>query len=115
LQLLSGATFLGAIFCLIAFLFKGLSGFIVFFSVGELLIFATQVFLRITCWITFVYLLKCSPAFLFVWKLHAIGFVLDFLLRLVHTFHFMDEFTDKSLTPCMNRLHKIADSPKKSV
>ncbi|KAK2373987.1 hypothetical protein P8452_46805 [Trifolium repens] len=41
-KLLSGATFLGAIFCLIAFLFKGLSGFIVFFSVGELLIFATQ-------------------------------------------------------------------------
>ncbi|CAJ2647257.1 unnamed protein product [Trifolium pratense] len=41
-KLLSGATFLGAIFCLIAFLFKGLAGFIVFFSVGELLIFATQ-------------------------------------------------------------------------
>ncbi|CAI8588165.1 unnamed protein product [Vicia faba] len=41
-KLLSGATFLGAIFCLIAFLFKGLSGFIVFFTVGELLIFATQ-------------------------------------------------------------------------
>lgn len=41
-KLLSGATFLGAIFCLIAFLFKGLSGFIVFFSVGELLIFATM-------------------------------------------------------------------------
>jgi hypothetical protein len=30
-----------------------LSGFIVFFSVGELLIFATQVLLWITCWITF--------------------------------------------------------------
>ncbi|XLT47304.1 hypothetical protein HN873_039908 [Arachis hypogaea] len=41
-QLLSGATFLGAIFCLIAFCFRSLSGFIVLFSIGELLIFATQ-------------------------------------------------------------------------
>lgn len=41
-KLLSGATFLGAIFCLTAFLFKSLSGFIVFFSIGELLIFVTQ-------------------------------------------------------------------------
>nr|AFK44708.1 unknown [Lotus japonicus] len=41
-KLLSGATLLGAIFCLVAFLFKNLSGFIVFFSIGELLIFATQ-------------------------------------------------------------------------
>lgn len=41
-KILSGATFLGAIFCLVAFLFKGLSGFIILFSVGELLIFATQ-------------------------------------------------------------------------
>ncbi|XP_022631628.1 probable sphingolipid transporter spinster homolog 2 isoform X1 [Vigna radiata var. radiata] len=41
-KLLSGATFLGAIFCFIAFLFKSLSGFIVFFSMGELLIFVTQ-------------------------------------------------------------------------
>ncbi|XLU45758.1 hypothetical protein S245_040572, partial [Arachis hypogaea] len=40
--LLSGATFLGAIFCLIAFCFRSLSGFIVLFSIGELLIFATQ-------------------------------------------------------------------------
>ncbi|KAK8472199.1 hypothetical protein PHAVU_002G138900 [Phaseolus vulgaris] len=41
-KLLSGATFLGAIFCFIAFLFKSLPGFIVFFSIGELLIFVTQ-------------------------------------------------------------------------
>lgn len=41
-KILSGATFLGAIFCLVAFLFKGLFGFIILFSVGELLIFATQ-------------------------------------------------------------------------
>ncbi|XP_016201107.1 probable sphingolipid transporter spinster homolog 2 isoform X1 [Arachis ipaensis] len=41
-KLLSGATFLGAIFCLIAFCFTSLSGFIVLFSIGELLIFATQ-------------------------------------------------------------------------
>ncbi|XLR00501.1 hypothetical protein S83_066699 [Arachis hypogaea] len=33
---------LGAIFCLIALCFKSLSGFIVLFSIGELLIFATQ-------------------------------------------------------------------------
>ncbi|XLT36186.1 hypothetical protein HN873_067478, partial [Arachis hypogaea] len=31
-----------AIFCLIALCFKSLSGFIVLFSIGELLIFATQ-------------------------------------------------------------------------
>lgn len=43
LQLLSGATFLGAIFCFGAFCFKSLYGFIPFFSVGELLVFATQV------------------------------------------------------------------------
>uniref|UniRef100_A0A0R0FPT7 Major facilitator superfamily (MFS) profile domain-containing protein n=1 Tax=Glycine max TaxID=3847 RepID=A0A0R0FPT7_SOYBN len=41
-KLLSGATFLGAIFCFISFLFKSLSGFIVF-SMGELLIFVTQI------------------------------------------------------------------------
>jgi hypothetical protein len=43
MQLLSGATFLGAIFCFSAFCFKSLYGFIPFFSVGELLVFATQV------------------------------------------------------------------------
>ncbi|OAY63541.1 putative sphingolipid transporter spinster [Ananas comosus] len=41
-KLLSGATFLGAIFCFSAFCFKSLYGFIAFFSVGELLVFATQ-------------------------------------------------------------------------
>ncbi|XP_028802819.1 probable sphingolipid transporter spinster homolog 2 [Neltuma alba] len=41
-KLLSGATFLGAIFCLGAFCFKSLSGFLVLFAIGELLIFATQ-------------------------------------------------------------------------
>ncbi|XP_027360749.1 probable sphingolipid transporter spinster homolog 2 isoform X3 [Abrus precatorius] len=41
-KILSVATFLGAIFCLIAFLFRSLSGFIVFFSIGEILIFITQ-------------------------------------------------------------------------
>ncbi|KAJ0970041.1 hypothetical protein J5N97_022918 [Dioscorea zingiberensis] len=39
-KLLSVSTFLGAIFCLIAFWLKGLYGFIALFSVGELLIFA---------------------------------------------------------------------------
>ncbi|KAF3322316.1 putative sphingolipid transporter spinster 2 [Carex littledalei] len=41
-KLLSGATFLGAIFCFSAFCFKSLYGFIPFFSIGELLVFATQ-------------------------------------------------------------------------
>ncbi|ERN14178.1 probable sphingolipid transporter spinster homolog 2 isoform X1 [Amborella trichopoda] len=41
-KLLSGATFLGAIFCFTAFLSTKLYGFIVLFSIGELLIFATQ-------------------------------------------------------------------------
>nr|XP_009400301.1 PREDICTED: probable sphingolipid transporter spinster homolog 2 [Musa acuminata subsp. malaccensis] len=41
-KLLSGATFLGAIFCFSAFCFKSLYGFIPFFAVGEILVFATQ-------------------------------------------------------------------------
>lgn len=41
-KLLSGATFLGAAFCFSAFCFKRLYGFLIFFSVGELLVFATQ-------------------------------------------------------------------------
>ncbi|KAF8406150.1 hypothetical protein HHK36_008230 [Tetracentron sinense] len=41
-KLLSGATFLGAIFCFSAFCFRNLYGFIVFFSIGEILVFATQ-------------------------------------------------------------------------
>ncbi|WOK98884.1 putative sphingolipid transporter [Canna indica] len=41
-KLLSGATFLGAIFCFSAFCFKSLYGFLALFAVGELLIFATQ-------------------------------------------------------------------------
>lgn len=41
-KLLSGTTFLGAIFCFAAFCFKSLYGFIPLFSVGEILVFATQ-------------------------------------------------------------------------
>lgn len=41
-KLLSGATFLGAIFCFGAFCFKSLYGFLVLFSIGELFVFATQ-------------------------------------------------------------------------
>ncbi|KAK9287521.1 hypothetical protein L1049_015942 [Liquidambar formosana] len=41
-KLLSAATFLGAIFCFSAFCFSSLYGFLAFFSVGELLVFATQ-------------------------------------------------------------------------
>uniref|UniRef100_A0A2P2L7T4 Major facilitator superfamily (MFS) profile domain-containing protein n=1 Tax=Rhizophora mucronata TaxID=61149 RepID=A0A2P2L7T4_RHIMU len=42
-KLLSGATFLGAIFCFSGFCLTSLYGFIILFSVGELLVFATQV------------------------------------------------------------------------
>ncbi|GAB2232041.1 hypothetical protein Drorol1_Dr00011062 [Drosera rotundifolia] len=48
-KLLSGATFLGAIFCFSAFCFKSLYAFIAFFSVGELLIFATQAPVNYVC------------------------------------------------------------------
>ncbi|XP_077214685.1 putative sphingolipid transporter spinster homolog 2 isoform X2 [Tasmannia lanceolata] len=41
-KLLSGATFLGAIFCFSAFCSKNLYGYIVLFSIGEVLVFATQ-------------------------------------------------------------------------
>ncbi|KAK1323572.1 hypothetical protein QJS10_CPA02g00009 [Acorus calamus] len=41
-KLLSGATFFGAIFCFAAFCLKNLYGFIALFSIGELLVFATQ-------------------------------------------------------------------------
>uniref|UniRef100_A0A2P2L7S5 Uncharacterized protein n=1 Tax=Rhizophora mucronata TaxID=61149 RepID=A0A2P2L7S5_RHIMU len=41
-KLLSGATFLGAIFCFSGFCLTSLYGFIILFSVGELLVFATQ-------------------------------------------------------------------------
>ncbi|KAK9049774.1 hypothetical protein SSX86_031257, partial [Deinandra increscens subsp. villosa] len=41
-KLLSTATFFGAIFCFSAFCFKNLYAFIVFFLIGEILIFATQ-------------------------------------------------------------------------
>lgn len=42
-QLLSVATFFGAIFCFAAFCFKSLYAFIALFAIGELLVFATQV------------------------------------------------------------------------
>lgn len=41
-KLLSAATFFGAAFCFGAFCFKNLYGFIALFSIGELLVFATQ-------------------------------------------------------------------------
>ncbi|CAO2035840.1 unnamed protein product [Urochloa humidicola] len=48
-RLLSGATFLGAIFCFGAFCFKSLYGFIIFFSIGEILVFATQAPVNFIC------------------------------------------------------------------
>ncbi|XP_071697032.1 probable sphingolipid transporter spinster homolog 2 [Rutidosis leptorrhynchoides] len=41
-KLLSTTTFFGAIFCFSAFCFKNLYAFIVFFLIGEILVFATQ-------------------------------------------------------------------------
>ncbi|XP_023511602.1 probable sphingolipid transporter spinster homolog 2 [Cucurbita pepo subsp. pepo] len=41
-KLLSSTTFIGAAFCFGAFCFKNMYAFLVFFSVGELLLFATQ-------------------------------------------------------------------------
>ncbi|KAK9285399.1 hypothetical protein L1049_024591 [Liquidambar formosana] len=48
-KLLSGATFLGAIFCFSAFCLGNLYGFIALFSVGELLVFATQAPVNYVC------------------------------------------------------------------
>ncbi|KAJ7943814.1 Major facilitator superfamily [Quillaja saponaria] len=48
-KLLSGATFLGAIFCFCAFYLRSLTGFIALFSVGELLVFATQAPVNYVC------------------------------------------------------------------
>jgi hypothetical protein len=53
-KILGGATFLGAIFCLSAFCLRSLYGFMVLFSVGELLIFATQAPVNYVC-------LHCVP------------------------------------------------------
>ncbi|GAV65110.1 MFS_1 domain-containing protein, partial [Cephalotus follicularis] len=41
-KLLSAATFVGAVFCFSSFCFKSMYGFLAFFAVGELFVFATQ-------------------------------------------------------------------------
>lgn len=48
-KLLSGATFLGAVFCFSAFSLENLYGYIALFTVGELLIFATQAPVNFVC------------------------------------------------------------------
>lgn len=48
-KILFGATFLGAMFCFSAFCFRSLYGFVVLFSVGELLVFATQAPVNYVC------------------------------------------------------------------
>ncbi|ANM62554.1 Major facilitator superfamily protein [Arabidopsis thaliana] len=48
-KLLSGATFLGAVFCFTAFTLKSLYGFIALFALGELLVFATQAPVNYVC------------------------------------------------------------------
>ena len=63
LQLLSGATFLGAIFCFISFCLKGLYGFIALFSVGELLVFATQVIYNLVSLVRNLVFLDCPHSF----------------------------------------------------
>lgn len=42
-KLLSVTTLVGGAFCFGAFLFRSQNGFLVFFAIGELLVFATQV------------------------------------------------------------------------
>ncbi|KAH1208048.1 putative sphingolipid transporter spinster 2 [Glycine max] len=44
-MLLSMTTFIGAAFCFGAFLFRSMYGFLALFSIGELLVFATQMYL----------------------------------------------------------------------
>ncbi|KAL0348279.1 UNVERIFIED_CONTAM: putative sphingolipid transporter spinster2 [Sesamum angustifolium] len=48
-KLLSFATFIGAIFCFAAFCFKSLYVFLALFSIGELLVFATQAPVNFVC------------------------------------------------------------------
>ncbi|WCJ32054.1 Major facilitator superfamily protein [Euphorbia peplus] len=48
-KLLSGATFLGAIFCFSAFCLSNLYGFLFLFAVGELFVFATQAPVNYVC------------------------------------------------------------------
>ncbi|CAH2061487.1 unnamed protein product, partial [Thlaspi arvense] len=48
-KLLSGAVFLGAIFCFTAFTLKSLYGFIALFALGEFLVFATQAPVNYVC------------------------------------------------------------------
>ncbi|KAF9608572.1 hypothetical protein IFM89_010004 [Coptis chinensis] len=48
-KLLSGATFLGAIFCFSAFTMQNVYGFFALFAVGELLVFATQAPVNFVC------------------------------------------------------------------
>jgi hypothetical protein len=67
LQLLSGATFLGAIFCFGAFCFKSLYGFIILFSIGEVLVFATQV---IPFLLFNIFILLPSPRFVTIIAYH---------------------------------------------
>nr|GMD66406.1 probable sphingolipid transporter spinster homolog 2 [Ipomoea batatas] len=49
LQLLSIATFFGAIFCFVAFCFKSLYVYIALFAIGELLVFAVQAPVNYVC------------------------------------------------------------------
>ncbi|XP_058069553.1 probable sphingolipid transporter spinster homolog 2 [Magnolia sinica] len=48
-KLLSGVTFLGAIFCFCAFISKSLYVFLVLFAIGELMVFATQAPVNYVC------------------------------------------------------------------
>ncbi|XP_059437572.1 probable sphingolipid transporter spinster homolog 2 [Corylus avellana] len=48
-RLLSAATLLGAMFCFSAFCFRSLYGFVALFSVGEILVFATQAPVNYVC------------------------------------------------------------------
>lgn len=51
------ATLFGAIFCFLAFCLKNVYGFLVLFAIGELLVFATQVY--IYEWIVIFVMVVC--------------------------------------------------------
>lgn len=67
-KLLSITTFIGAAFCFGAFLFRSMYGFLALFSIGELLVFATQVvsFYSINISLCLIAILKYYPFYMLI-------------------------------------------------
>ncbi|KAL2969047.1 hypothetical protein AAZX31_15G059100 [Glycine max] len=67
-MLLSMTTFIGAAFCFGAFLFRSMYGFLALFSIGELLVFATQVvsFYSINISLCLIAILKYYPFYMLI-------------------------------------------------